>query len=116
MGIEELLPFADEFALAKQSLQTEGEDAIAARFDQLFDKILVSWKALGFERLVSVGQAFDPELHEAVTLAPSSEYEEQVVCGELRAGWVLRQPQTKDANPKVLRPALVVVSSGPGPS
>lgn len=115
---EELLPFADEFALAKQNLQpeSEGEHATAARFDELFDKIVLSWKALGFERLVSVGQAFDPELHEAVTLAPSSEYEEQVVCGELRAGWVLKQPQTKDAKPKVLRPALVIVSSGPGPS
>lgn len=113
--IAELLPVADEFDLAAQSLKADsaGEQAVAGRFEELFGQMMETWKALGVQRLGCMGEEFDPELHEAVSMIPSSEYEENTVCGELRAGWILRRPGSDE--PQVLRPALVCVSSGSPP-
>lgn len=114
--IKELLPIADEFDLAKQNLKVEGEgeEAVAAKFQDLFDKMLKIWKGLGVSKMESVGKDFNPELHEAISMIPSEEYATEVVCNEMRAGWVLKTPGSEE--PQVLRPALVCVSAGPGPS
>jgi len=114
--IKELLPIADEFDLAKQNLKVEGEgeEAVAARFQELFDKMLKVWDGLGVSKMESVGQDFNPEFHEAISMIPSEEYASEVVCNEMRAGWVLKTQGSEQ--PQVLRPALVCVSAGPGPS
>jgi len=114
--IKELLPISDEYDLAKQNLKIEGEGqkAVEERFAKLFGKMMETWKGLGVSKLESVGQDFNPELHEAVSMIPSEEYGSEVVCNELRAGWVLKTPGSDE--PQVLRAALVCVSSGPGPS
>jgi len=114
--IKELLPIADEFELAKQNLKIEGdgEQAICDRFNGLFDNMMASWKKLGVEKLEAVGEDFNPEFHEAVSMIPSEEYKADVVCNELRGGWALK-PVGSD-EPQILRPSLVCVSSGPGPA
>lgn len=58
---------------------------------------------LGIERIETVGQPFDPELHEALSHEPSDEFEKDVVSKELEAGY--RMGDT------VIRPAKVQVSS-----
>jgi molecular chaperone GrpE len=65
------------------------------------------WKTLegrGLERMETVGQAFDPESHDALMRTPSEEYDEGVVAQEIAPGYRL--------NGKVLRHAQVVVSQG----
>ncbi|CAE7614703.1 grpE [Symbiodinium natans] len=110
--VQELLPIADEFEYAKQNLkvETDGQKSVVAKFEALFDKMLESWKSLGIEKMSSVGEAFNPELHEAVSMIPSEEYKEEVVCNELRPGWILKTPGSDEQ--QVLRAALVIVSSG----
>jgi len=114
--IKELLPISDEFDLAKRNLKVEGdgEQAIVDRFDALFTNMMDTWKAVGVEKMVSVGEEFNPEFHEAVSMIPSGEYKEEVVCNELRAGWTLKVTGADET--QVLRPALVCVSAGPGPA
>mmetsp|Transcript_122346 Transcript_122346/g.318034 ORF Transcript_122346/g.318034 Transcript_122346/m.318034 type:complete len:125 (-) Transcript_122346:135-509(-) len=114
--IKELLPIADEFDLAKQNLkvETEGEQAIKDRFDALFDRMMDTWKDVGVEKMVAVGEDFNPEFHEAITMMPSADYKEEVVCNEMRAGWVLKIAGSDEQ--QVLRPSLVCVSAGPGPA
>ena len=58
----------------------------------------------GVEEIQTVGQAFDPNVHDAVVLQPSDR-EEGTVTAVLERGY--RQGD------RVLRPARVVVSSGP---
>lgn len=113
--IKELMGIADDFELARANLKVEGdgEKAIVDRFSGLFDKMLDNWKELGFEKMSSVGLDFDPELHEAVTMLPSTDYKDGVVSNAYREGWKLKSVGSE--KPSVLRPALVVVSSGPGP-
>ena len=76
--VQELLPIADEYEYAKQNLkvETDGQKAVVAKFEALFEKMLQSWKSLGIEKMASVGEEFNPELHEAVSMIPSEEYKE----------------------------------------
>jgi molecular chaperone GrpE len=69
-------------------------DAIRAQFDTVL-------KNLGVERLVVIGQPFNPHFHEAV----AREGEGDTVVGELAAGYQL--------GGTVLRPAMVKVGDAP---
>merc|ERR1712107_431638 len=101
---QKLLPIADEFELAKKNvkLETEGEQAIAKKFETLFEKLMATWREAGVEKLEALGEEFNPELHEAVSMLPSGDYKEDIVCGELRGGWVLKP---LGAEPIVIRRA-----------
>ena len=57
---------------------------------------------LGLEQIKSVGEIFDPNLHEAVMQTPSDEYPEDTIINELQKGYKLGE--------KVLRPAMVSVA------
>ncbi|MBN1140126.1 MAG: nucleotide exchange factor GrpE [Anaerolineae bacterium] len=61
----------------------------------------------GVVPIEAVGQAFDPFAHEAVTHEPSDTVPEEHVISELQKGYKMGD--------RVLRPALVRVSSGPAP-
>ncbi len=56
-----------------------------------------------------VGRPFDPASHEAAAAAPSDAYPDGAVAAVLRRGY--RGPAGR-----LLRPALVSVSTGPGPA
>jgi molecular chaperone GrpE len=51
------------------------------------------------------GQPFDPELHEAMTVLPSPDHDENTVLEVLQKGYRLHD--------RLIRPAMVVVSSKP---
>lgn len=57
------------------------------------------------EEIDPAGRAFDPELHEAVTVLPSPEHDENTVIEVLQKGYRLHD--------RLIRPAMVVVSSKP---
>ena len=53
----------------------------------------------------SIGQPFDPNLHQAVKMEPSEEFAAQTVMMEMRTGYMLHD--------RVIRPSQVFVSTGP---
>lgn len=59
----------------------------------------------GLEVIDPLGEPFNPELHEAMTMAPSAEHEENTVMEVLQRGFKLHD--------RLIRPAMVVVSSRP---
>ena len=61
----------------------------------------------GVRRVKSVGEPFDFNFMEAIMTAPSTEYKADIVCTEYQIGYKLGE--------KCIRPAMVVVSTGPGP-
>jgi molecular chaperone GrpE len=61
--------------------------------------------AEGVTVIEAVGTPFDPRRHEAVSMEPTSEVPEGTVTRELQRGYQIRD--------RVLRPALVVVSTSP---
>ena len=62
----------------------------------------------GCKKIESVGQPFDPNLHQAVQMQPSNEFAANSVMRELRTGFQLHD--------RVIRPAQVFVSTGPSTS
>ena len=62
-------------------------------------------KAEGLTAVPTVGELFDPYVHEAVETVASSEHPEGTVVEEIRRGYKL--------GADTLRPARVKVSSGP---
>ena len=59
------------------------------------------------ERIESVGQPFDPNLHQAIAQEPSEDYPAGTVSREAQVGYKLYD--------RVVRPAQVFVSTGAGP-
>ena len=59
----------------------------------------------GVEVVNAVGDAFDPNLHEAVAHEPNGEVADGSVIRQIRRGFKLKD--------RLIRPASVVVSKGP---
>ena len=59
----------------------------------------------GLKEINPAGQAFDPNLHEAISQQPSADVAEGSVVTVVRTGFTL--------NGRLLRPASVIVSTGP---
>jgi len=59
----------------------------------------------GLETIDPAGEAFDPEKHEAMTMLPSAEHDENTVIDVLEKGYQLHE--------RLIRPAKVVVSRKP---
>jgi molecular chaperone GrpE len=94
-----LLPVLDtlERALAAGSTDPDFYEGVAAT-QRLFVRAL---REAGAEPVESVGQPFDPEVHEAVGTVRSIDLEPGTVEREVRRGWRLGD--------ELLRPAQVVV-------
>lgn len=98
--IESLLPALDSFdaALAIEAT-TESEERMLEGMRSTHVLVVEALGREGFEVIPAVGHAFDPALHEAVSVVPGDG--EQVVEQELRKGYVMRG--------RVIRPSLVIV-------
>ena len=107
--LSEILPIVDNFERARQQLKPENEEAqtLHRSYQGLYKQLVDVLKQQGVSPMRVVGQAFDPNLHEAVLREPNNEYKEDIIIEELQRGYNLEG--------KVLRHALVKVSMGPGP-
>lgn len=103
----ELLPVLDNFERALSSFESAGGDSEAfLQGVQLIHKQLKdAVTRLGLQPVESVGQTFDPHLHEAVTIEASDEHEENTIIEEFERGYKLGD--------RLLRPAKVKVASTP---
>lgn len=105
--IESLLPMVDNFERAKQQLkpETEKEKKIDASYQGIYKQFVEIMRSLRVAAVATVGKPFDPSLHEAIAREESQEFQEGIVTQEFRRGFLLGD--------RLLRPAMVKVSSGP---
>lgn len=101
---KELLPVTDNLRRAVQAVP-EGEagtllDGVRLVLKQ-FEDALARFGVVGFD---SLGQPFDPGRHEAVGSRPDATIPNQHICEEYQRGYMVHE--------RLLRPALVIVSSG----
>ncbi len=94
-NLERALAFQD--TMDRESLQ-QGMRMLQWQLNELI-------KAEGLTAVATVGEPFDPYVHEAVESIPSAEHPEGTVVEEIRRGYKLGD--------ETLRPARVKVSSGP---
>jgi len=102
--ISDLLPVLDNFSLAAKHIpENIAEDNWVSGvkvIEKQFESIL---KDNGLEKIESVGQPFDHNLHEALESVTSDE-PEGIVTEEISPGYIL--------NSEMIRPAKVKVSKG----
>ncbi|CAM8946201.1 unnamed protein product [Rhodiola kirilowii] len=106
--IESLLPMVDNFERAKQQLkpETEMEKKIDVSYQGIYKQFVEIMRSLRVSVVATVGKPFDPKLHEAIAREESQDYKEGIITQEFRRGFLLGD--------RLLRPAMVKVSSGPG--
>jgi molecular chaperone GrpE len=110
-AIKEVLPVTDNFERAKSlylPLETDGEKAIMALYENVIVDINKLIADFGCERVATLGQPFDFNFMEAIMMQPSTVYAKDLVCMEYQLGFKVGD--------RCVRPAMVVVSTGPGPA
>lgn len=103
--VREFLPVVDNLERALKVVPDELKDNEYVKGIQgvvrQFEKALA---AIGVERIKTVGELFDPSLHEAVSMDESTEGTQEVVTEELQAGYRL--------GGEIIRHAMVRVALG----
>ncbi|MFO7993740.1 MAG: nucleotide exchange factor GrpE [Marinobacter sp.] len=105
--VKELLPVADSLEKAVES--TEGhEDAgelvasIREGVEMTLNLFMNSLRKFNVEQLNPVGEPFDPQQHEAMSMVPAPDAEPNSVVAVVQKGYML--------NERLVRPAMVVVA------
>ena len=100
--LEDVFPLVEHLERAIQATKDSGDrTGILEGIEMVYREMLRVLGKHGVERIGTVGQPFDPELHEAVAVTDHPDYPEDTIVEELRAGF--------KRNGKLLRPASVVV-------
>lgn len=103
-----LLPVLDHFELGFENADPDdNNESVIDGFRMIFQQTLAALGKFGVEPMEAEGHPFDPHLHEAVTHVPSDDVPADSVVAQTRRGYMLGD--------RLLRPAQVVVSSGPVP-
>jgi molecular chaperone GrpE len=101
--VEQFLPVVDNFELALKSQGTaeqlrHGVELIVKQMEEVLAKMQVT-------AIPTVGEAFDPRLHEALGSVERDDIPDQHVAEEIRRGYKIRE--------RMLRPAMVRVAHNP---
>ena len=105
-AVKDMLPTADNLALALEQAKDKADDPFVKGVQLAYDGFLKALKDHGAEPFASVGEVLDPNRHEAIATLPSDTVEEGRISTEVKTGWMI--------NGRLLRAAQVVVSSGKG--
>ncbi|MBU2953450.1 nucleotide exchange factor GrpE [Marinobacter sp. F3R08] len=105
--VKELLPVTDslEKAVESSSGHEESGEAVASireGVEMTLSLLLSSLKKFSVEQINPVGEPFDPQHHEAMSMVPAPDAEPNSVVAVVQKGYLL--------NGRVVRPAMVVVA------
>ena len=104
--LKALIPVVDslELALVHADPNNEAAKSTIEGVQNTVTLLLKELKGFGVEAVDPTGKAFDPNLHQAISMVPSAEVEANCVINVMQKGYTL--------NGRVVRPAMVIVSSG----
>ena len=102
--VEQLLPVLDNFDRALM-IKPESEEAksLLQGMEMVHRQLQEALIKEGVEIIQTIGQKFDPHLHQAIMQVESDEYESNHVVEELQKGYKLKD--------RVVRPAMVKVNA-----
>lgn len=108
--LEDLLPSLDNLALGLSAAKQPNADpkTIVGGVEMVLNTLKTALAGHGLKEINPLGQPFDPHQHEAISHLPSAEIPAESVMNVVRSGYLL--------NGRLLRPATVVISSGPAPT
>ena len=105
--LEDIFPVLDTLALAINAASKPNADlkSLTGGVEMVLNQLRTALANHGLKEINPIGQPFDPHQHEAISHQPSKDVREEHVTEVVRTGYSL--------NGRLLRPASVVVSSGP---
>lgn len=103
--IGKLLGVLDDFDRALESVPAEAHDAWIEGVKLVERKLRGVLESEGVTAIAAVGEAFDPNLHEAVAHEETADHPDNEVIGEVQRGYRLHD--------RVIRPSLVRVANNP---
>ena len=95
-----MLPLLDNFERA-MAAETKDVEAFQKGVEMIYTQFQEVLKKNGLEQIEAVGQKFDPNFHQAISMIEADQ-EPNTVVTVLQKGYLLAE--------RVLRPALVVVA------
>jgi molecular chaperone GrpE len=104
--IKSLLPALDNFehTLAAEE-KTEDIETLVKGVRIIYEQMLTIMKSHGVEQIETLGETFDPAMHEAMMQRSEPEKEDNIVLEEFQKGYKL--------NGRVIRPGKVIVNKQP---
>jgi len=105
--LEDLLPVLDNLALGLAAAKQTGAEmkGLIGGVEMVMAQLKAALANHGLVEIDPAGQAFDPHRHQAISHQPSATIPAEHVLTVVRTGYAL--------NGRLLRPASVIVSSGP---
>lgn len=105
--LEDIFPVLDNLSFAVTAAKQPGADvkSLLGGVEMVLAQLKGALATHGLAEINPLGQPFDPHQHEALAHEPSDTTKEEHVTKVVRTGYTL--------NGRLLRPASVVVSSGP---
>ncbi len=111
--VKELLPVVDSLEKAVESAQNQEvqNEEVVSRIkegvDMTLDMFIGALSKFNVEQINPVGEPFDPQKHEAMSMVPSNEAEPNTVIAVMQKGYLLHD--------RVVRPAMVMVAKAEEP-
>jgi molecular chaperone GrpE len=100
-AIRNILPILDSLERALKAPGAESGD-FRSGIELIYRQFLDALQKLGVQPIVSVGQPFDPRVHEAIEMVDTAEAKDHQVLEELQRGYKYKE--------RLLRPAMVRVA------
>ena len=97
--IEAFLPCLDTFKEAKKSIS---DAEVLKGVEMIENKINEALKQIGVEKIISIGEKYNPHLHNAIAVRKDDSKENDIILEEYQAGYKF--------NDKVIRYAIVSVN------
>ncbi|MBC7925331.1 MAG: nucleotide exchange factor GrpE [Bryobacteraceae bacterium] len=101
MTIRAILPMLDDFERALKAA-AGAENELVRGIELIYGRMLESLAKQGLESVSSLGNQFDPHLHEAIGRIESAEHQDGEILQEYQKGYRLKG--------RLLRPAMVQVA------
>lgn len=97
--IEAFLPCLDIFKEAKKSIADEN---VLKGVEMIENKILSSLESLGVKKVQSIGEVYNPHVHNVIAVVRKEELENDIIVEEYQSGY--------EFNGKIIRDAKVIVN------
>jgi molecular chaperone GrpE len=105
--LKELLPGIDNIERAMdQAFETNSVESLLEGVAMTRDGLLATLEKFGVKAIESVGEPFDPNIHEAIAMEETEDMEPNLVMQEFQKGYFYKD--------RLLRPTKVIVSKPVG--
>ena len=103
--VKALIPVVDSLDMALEAGKSKAEsaeDAMVQGVEATLRLFLKELSSFGVERIDPVGEPFDPNVHQAISMIPSKDVKPNSIVSVMQKGFIL--------NGRVVRPAMVMVA------